>query len=941
MASHPFATQVRLPVISALAVALIVVGGLTALGHILFGMFTVRFWNFVGVAIHTSVAFLLLGCALLASVLDQQKPIWVLDTKTTAGFVLGVFAILAAAGETYIFTDRLREDARWVSHTQEVLKEIENLSASEKDLTLSLGHYLITHDESSIADRVRIKAAIQQNAESIRSLTADNPPQTVRISEVVRLTGIRVALSDQIIAETQATRAAQPATAPPDGFGETPPLGTNYPAVGQKIEQVVKEMETNEYTLLQQRQLRADVGSTRTFLLMSVGAYLSMTVLLLGLFLLNTRTVNQMLSEDERRELEAHFRAIFEVTPDGIMVTNDQQTIVIANPIAERMFGYPAGTLAGVQISALVPGMMQEDVALERTTLVANSTETPIGKAWQTDVSRKDGLTFPIEILRSAYSTPKGTFILGVARDLTERKLIEEARSRMAAIVEYSDDAIIGKDLNGIVSSWNRGAKKILGYSSTEMIGRSILRVVPAGSEQEEAEILARIRSGESIEHFETTRQTKDGRLIDVSISVSPIYDAAGEMIGASKIARDITASKHLEQQLRQSQKMEAIGQLTGGIAHDFNNLLGVVLGNLDLLERLIEGNDSAVRRVRTAQKAAMRGADLTRRMLAFSSRQPLHATPTSVDESIQNMLEMAGRALGPEIKITTSLDLSLPLILVDGSGLENALLNLVVNARDAMPGGGSIVIASRLSEIEASASSGEAEELTPGRYVCISVSDTGHGMSRETLERVFEPFFTTKPRGKGTGLGLSMVYGFAKQSGGTSRIYSELEHGTTVSLFLPIAGDQAAPAPAAIRSKPHAAKGQTVLVVDDEVDLLEVAVAYLEDMGYRVLQATDGAQALEVLAREPEIDLLMTDVIMPGGMNGIELARRVRAQTPQVKIMYSSGFPSEALAQRSGTKVDGPLLYKPFQRGEFTAAVCLAMEGDSGGPDENPATKT
>jgi len=235
--------------------------------------------------------------------------------------------------------------------------------------------------------------------------------------------------------------------------------------------------------------------------------------------------------------------------------------------------------------------------------------------------------------------------------------------------------------------------------------------------------------------------------------------------------------------------------------------------------------------------------------------------------------------------------------------------------------------------------------EIPPGHYVCISVSDTGHGMSRETSERVFEPFFTTKPRGKGTGLGLAMVYGFAKQSGGTARVYSELNYGTTVTLYLPRTDEAVALRPAAITvPEVQTGSGKTVLVVDDEADLLELAIAYLEEMGYRVLYANDGEQALQVLAREPEIDLLVTDIIMPGGMNGVDLARRVRMARPGVKIIYSSGFPSDALAQKSGTRIDGPLLSKPYRRDAFVAAVSLAMnEGGQldGTPPPSPTCES
>jgi PAS domain S-box-containing protein len=660
---------------------------------------------------------------------------------------------------------------------------------------------------------------------------------------------------------------------------------------------------------------------------MPVGTYLSVTVLLLCLLLVNTRTENERLAEDARSELESYFRAMFDVIPDGIILTNAERKITMANPAAESMFGYPAGSLCGVGVDSLMPGTLQPEVARERELLLESRTGKSMGNIWQTEGTRLNGSTFPVEFARSSLTTPHGSFILGVARDVTERSLTEEARARMAAIVESSDDAIIGKDLNGIVSSWNPGAEKIFGYSAAEMIGQPILKVVPSDRVQEEADILEHLGRGESIEHAETKRLTKDGRLIDVAISVSPIRNATGKVIGGSKIARDITTSKHLEQQLHQSQKMEAIGQLTGGVAHDFNNLLGVVIGNLDLIERAVAGNEPIVNRVQNAQRAALRGADLTRRMLSFSSRQPLHATATSVAESAENTIEMTKRALGPEIEVSANLDPSIPLVLVDPSGLENALLNLTINARDAMPKGGSIVISARISDVQASYPSSEAQVLPSGRYVAVSVTDTGEGMSQETLERAFEPFFTTKPRGKGTGLGLAMVYGFAKQSGGTARIYSEVGHGTTVTLYLPLAAEVTAESQLIAAPKVQSGRGQLVMVVDDEVDLLDVAVAYLEDMGYRVVHAPDGATALAVLDSEPDVALLVTDVIMPG-MDGVELARRVRQASPGVKIVYSSGFPADALSQRNGTRIDGPLLNKPYQRSEFAAVIRLAMSG-------------
>jgi len=349
-----------------------------------------------------------------------------------------------------------------------------------------------------------------------------------------------------------------------------------------------------------------------------------------------------------------------------------------------------------------------------------------------------------------------------------------------------------------------------------------------------------------------------------------------------------------------------------------------------------VADNEAAVKRVRTAQKAAMRGADITRRLLVFSSHEELKPTVVLLGDSIQNMIELAGRALGAEIKITTHVDESVPPLFVDPAGLESALLNLVVNARDAMPKGGSIIIGSRVQDLGPSHPSVQAADLKAGRYVCVSVSDTGLGMSRETLERAFEPFFSTKPRNKGTGLGLAMVYGFVKQSGGAVRAYSEPGHGTTISLYLPVVANLSKPAAADIQKPLGAKLGGTVLVVDDETGLVEVALAYLAEMGFAACEAKDGSSALAVLAERSDIDLMVTDIVMPGGMNGVELVQRALDLRPGLKIVYSSGFPAEALAERSMPLVDGPLLHKPYQRAEFVEIIHRVMAGGKNQAEES-----
>jgi len=627
---------------------------------------------------------------------------------------------------------------------------------------------------------------------------------------------------------------------------------------------------------------------------------------------------------------EMRLRTTFDKLTEGIVVFDMERNIIHINSAANRILGlttesipfnavrdeFELLTLSG----ELLPPEQWPSARALRGDFVENY-EVEI----RSDPSNKGTI---VEVRTAPVNNKFGATVQVILtlREISDRKRLDEARGHLAAIVESSRDAIIGKDLQGTVTSWNKGAEQIFGYAAQEMIGQPVSRLLPPGHEDDEAGILEKLRQGETIEQLETVRRRKDGRLIQVSLMISPIRDARGKIVGASKIARDITEKKLLERQLRQSQKMEAIGQLTGGIAHDFNNLLGIVIGNLDLLERQVAGNDAALRRVQVAQKAAARGADLTRRLLSLASNMELNPAPLKLDDAIREMVELASRALGPEIKIQTSFDSALPAVYADAGGLESALLNLAVNARDAMPRGGSLTLTTRLANLDASYPAVHTGDLAADSYACVSVTDTGHGMSQETQERAFEPFFTTKSREKGTGLGLAMVYAFAKNSGGTARIYSEQGYGTTVSIYLPLADTPSQPATEQQETHGETTLSGTVLVVDDEADLLEIANAYLTDMGYTVIQAGNGASALEAVARLGHIDLIVTDVIMPGGMNGMELAQRVLQLSPDTRVIFSSGFPADALEEKSGRPVEGPILRKPYQRAEFNALVQRTM---------------
>jgi signal transduction histidine kinase len=378
------------------------------------------------------------------------------------------------------------------------------------------------------------------------------------------------------------------------------------------------------------------------------------------------------------------------------------------------------------------------------------------------------------------------------------------------------------------------------------------------------------------------------------------------------------------EEALRQSQKMEAVGQLTGGVAHDFNNLLQVIIGNLDTIERTLPEESARLKRAASqALKGARRAASLTQRLLAFSRRQPLDPKPVNVNALVTSLSELVHRTLGETVAVETVLAAGLWQVEVDPNELESAILNLAVNARDAMPEGGRLTIETANSHIDEAYASNYAE-VTPGQYVCISVSDTGKGMDEGTVARAFEPFFTTKPVGRGTGLGLSQVYGFVKQSGGHVKIYSEVGHGTTVKIYLPrLTSDGLAEEDAVGDAlAPDAESEETILVVEDDDDVRTYSVDILRELGYRVIEAHDGPSALRLLERQTRVDLLFTDVVLPSGMTGAQVAEQARALRPGLKVLFTTGYARNAIIHQGRLDKGVKLITKPFASNELAAKV-------------------
>jgi PAS domain S-box-containing protein len=508
---------------------------------------------------------------------------------------------------------------------------------------------------------------------------------------------------------------------------------------------------------------------------------------------------------------------------------------------------------------------------------------------------------------------------------LESKRKLETVRALNQRIFETSVDLILVVDRQGNIAEISPSARAILGYRSEEMVGRSAADFLyPADLESTKSEMRT-ARRGRQVRNFETRYVHKDGRVVPLSWT-GVWAEAEHQYIF---IGRDMTERLAAEERLRRSQRLEVVGQLTGGIAHDFNNLLTVVIGSLDLQKGQLGGHPEAVELSEIALQAAVRGAELTRQLLAFAGWQQLDAKVININEQVSATMVLLRRTLGEQIVVETDLDHQLWFALADPGQLEAAIMNLALNARDAMGGRGKLFIETSNKVIDEHYVEKNLD-AAPGEYVVVSVSDTGTGMSPEVLARVFEPFFTTKPIGKGTGLGLSMVYGFAKQSNGHVQIYSEVGHGTSVRLYLPRAAAGLAPSQ---DTKPEvlplAKGGEKILVVEDNLQVRKVVISLLHELSYQVIEAADGESALQILEQGREVDLLFTDIVMSGGMTGHELARAARRLRPWLKVLLTSGFAKPLLERgQQGTEF-GPVLSKPYRKIDLATKIRAGLDAE------------
>jgi len=651
------------------------------------------------------------------------------------------------------------------------------------------------------------------------------------------------------------------------------------------------------------------------------------------------------------------FRELFEHAPDAMIVVDRGGHIVRANPPAERLFGYTEDELRNQPIEVLMPEPVRNAHHAHRDGYIVNPHMRPMGTGQELTGLKSNGQQFPVEIALSPFNTPDGLLFLSSIRDISESQRARQAISRArydAVNARLGQHALASPELDGTLAHATKLIVEALGVEAVAIVFRhpqsqqiqlraahgvqpdslerlSWTTIVPVHSREAATAMLADepiIIEGEALaaSGFAAAvvlplmdRGEPMGALLALTRQKRHFdHDALHFLQSTANLLASATQRAQTEEQLSHAQRLEAVGQLTGGVAHDFNNLLTVVSGNLQILEDELADRPSAREIISSALRAVGRGAELTRKLLAFAGRLRLAPRASEPVKLLEELGSMLRRTLGETINLEISCPPEIPEVFVDPGQLDNALVNLALNSRDAMPRGGDLVISARSEHV------GESEggsDLAAGDYVVFSVRDSGLGMTQDVLARAFEPFFTTKEHGKGSGLGLSMVYGFVKQSGGHLTVESQLGYGTRIDLHLPAVKPH--PGETAAAATPAAARGsESILVVEDEADVRDIAVTFLRSLGYKVIATSDAVTGLEQLSQHAHIDMLFSDVVLGTGMTGVELAQEARRRRPGLPVLLTSGYEHSALENRANGGREFVLLSKPYRREDLSAAV-------------------
>jgi PAS domain S-box-containing protein len=637
----------------------------------------------------------------------------------------------------------------------------------------------------------------------------------------------------------------------------------------------------------------------------------------------SNRVVPPQFSPDEAM---AHLAAIVESSEDAIISKTLDGIILSWNSGAERLYGYPSEEAIGQAMTILLP----EGRADEEASILQRIRRGERVEHFETVRKMKGGRLIDVSLSISPVRDAKGCVVGAshVARNVTERKRNEEQAARLAAIVDSSDDAIVGKTTEGVILTWNAGAERIYGYPAAEAIGKPMTMILPDDRPNEETEILERIRRGERVEHFETVRKTKQERLIHVAITISPIYDKSGRIVGASHVARDVTERKQIEEQMRHTQKLESLGVLAGGVAHDFNNLLTGILGNASLAMESISTHNPIRPLIQDVVDASERAAHLTRQLLAYAGKGRFLIESVDLSEVVREISHLIQTSISKNVQLRLELKDGLPLIHADASQIQQIIMNLVINGAEAIGSrdSGTVLVTTGTQIVDEhylSTTLTDNQTLPTGLYVVLQVHDTGSGMDEDTLSRIFDPFFTTKFTGRG--LGLAAVQGIVRGHRGTLKVYSRPGQGTSFKVLFPAAEVEARhKIPVSL---PHPGKNELILVIDDEEVIRRTAKSMLEQHGYSVIVAVNGKEGVNLFqGLADNVSAVLLDMTMPV-MGGEEAFGCLKAIRPNAKIILSSGYNEvEAVRRFTGKGLSG-FIQKPYSSFALMEKLKLILE--------------
>ncbi len=631
-----------------------------------------------------------------------------------------------------------------------------------------------------------------------------------------------------------------------------------------------------------------------------------------------------LLAKESQRSLRAEksrLEALIRGMKEGVVFADARDNVALLNPAAEDIFGITGAEFLGDQLLHCYRCNIEQFAEIIKA-IKEGRLAHYAGEASYRD---RDFEVTISPIKRDADYL--GTVM--VLHDITDRKRMEEAlretNEALQALIQSSPLAIIALDPSGNVKVWSKAAERIFGWSAHEVIGLS-LPIVPDGNEDEFRALRERVVRGEQLNEVEARRRRKDGSPIEVRISAAPLYDMKGDVSGIMAVLADYTEQKKLEEQLRQAQKMEAVGQLAGGIAHDFNNILTAIIGYGSVLLMKMRDDDPLKHNAEQILAASQRAANLTKSLLAFSRKQILNPKPVNVNEIIKRIERLLSRIIGEDIELRTALTDKDLIVSADSGQMEQVLMNLATNARDAMPKGGLLTIETALMELDEEYKKTHAYG-EPGEYAVISVTDTGAGMDEETRGRIFEPFFTTKETGKGTGLGLAMVYGMIKQHKGYVNVYSELEKGTTFKIYLPVVKSAVETERLSIEPTSIIGGVETILLAEDDSVVRKLTKNVLEEFGYTVIEAEDGEEALDKFTgNEDNVRLLLLDVIMPK-KSGKEVYEEIRKTHPAMKALFMSGYTANVIHKKGILDKDLHFISKPASPVELLRKVRKVLD--------------